>query len=75
MAFNSHTTQHFGADAMAALAGFWSKVKTGAASALHSVQMGRMISTLSYMTDGQLDQIGITRSEIPTYAERLMAKE
>ncbi|WP_366142120.1 DUF1127 domain-containing protein [uncultured Roseobacter sp.] len=37
--------------------------------------MARMLSTLSSMSDHQLAQIGISRSDIPRYAEKLMATE
>jgi uncharacterized protein YjiS (DUF1127 family) len=42
---------------------------------LRTLQMARMMSTLSSMSDYQLAQIGISRSDIPKYAETLMAKE
>lgn len=44
-------------------------------AALKALQMARMLSTLSSMSDHQLAQIGISRSDIPKYAEKLMAKE
>nr|WP_282120660.1 DUF1127 domain-containing protein [Ruegeria atlantica] len=34
-----------------------------------------MLSTLSSMSDHQLAQIGISRSDIPEYAAKLMANE
>ncbi len=43
--------------------------------ALRALQMARMLSTLSNMSDHQLAQIGIQRSDIPKYAETLMADE
>lgn len=43
-------------------------------SAVRAMQMGRMMSALSQMSDAQLDQIGITRSDIPAYAEKLLAR-
>ncbi|MFK7869221.1 MAG: DUF1127 domain-containing protein [Roseobacter sp.] len=42
---------------------------------VRTLQMGRMLSTLSSMNDEQLKQIGISRSEILPYAEKLMAKD
>ncbi len=42
-------------------------------AALRALQMARMLSTLSNMSDYQLAQIGISRSDIPKYAETLMA--
>lgn len=47
----------------------------GFQSGLRSLQHARMMSTLSRMSDAQLTRIGITRSDIPRYADSLMAKE
>ncbi|MBS9718913.1 DUF1127 domain-containing protein [Pseudohalocynthiibacter aestuariivivens] len=44
-------------------------------SAMKTLQMARMLSTLSNMSDHQLTQIGIQRSDIPKYAESLMAND
>ena len=44
-------------------------------SALKSLQIARMLSTLANMSDHQLAQIGIQRSDIPKYAETLLAEE
>jgi len=49
------------------------KVKTN--SALRALQTARMMSVLANMSDQQLAQIGISRSETPQYAERLMSEE
>ncbi|MBU2981495.1 DUF1127 domain-containing protein [Lentibacter algarum] len=38
-------------------------------------QTARMMSVLSSMSDYQLKQIGISRSDIPNYAEVLVAGE
>ncbi|MBT3139999.1 DUF1127 domain-containing protein [Phaeobacter gallaeciensis] len=51
------------------------KLGAQANAALKTLQMARMLSTLSGMSDTQLAQIGISRSNIPKYAETLMAKE
>tara|TARA_R110002094_G_C4858530_1_gene207478 strand:+ start:644 stop:829 length:186 start_codon:yes stop_codon:yes gene_type:complete len=48
---------------------------TNAHSAMKTLQMTRMLSTLSNMSDHQLTQIGIQRSDIPKYAESLMAND
>ncbi|WP_259650477.1 MULTISPECIES: DUF1127 domain-containing protein [Roseobacter] len=37
--------------------------------------MARMLSTLSSMSDHQLAQVGISRSDIPKYAATLMDNE
>jgi uncharacterized protein YjiS (DUF1127 family) len=44
-------------------------------SALKTMQVARMMSALTNMSDHQLAQIGIQRSDIPKYAETLMANE
>jgi uncharacterized protein YjiS (DUF1127 family) len=51
------------------------RIGAKAHSALKSLQMARMLSTLANMSDHQLAQIGIQRSDIPKYAETLMAEE
>lgn len=48
---------------------------TKAKAALKAVQMARMHSTISHMSDFQLAQIGISRSDIPKYAAKLMADQ
>lgn len=64
----------------------WSKIAHGflsilarfgakAKSTLKALQMARMLSVLSNMTDYHLGQLGIQRSDIPKYAETLMANE
>ena len=40
-----------------------------------ALQMARMLSILSNMSDHELAQICISRSDIPKYAETLMASE
>jgi uncharacterized protein YjiS (DUF1127 family) len=51
------------------------RIRAKAHAALKALQMARMLSTLSNMSDYQLAQIGISRSDIPKYAETLMADE
>ena len=51
------------------------RIGAKAKSVLNALQMARMLSTLSNMSDHQLAQIGIQRSDIPKYAETLMANE
>ena len=43
--------------------------------ALRTLQIARMMSVLANMSDQQLAETGITRSEIPEYALRLMSEE
>ncbi len=45
------------------------------ARALLASQTARMISVLTSMSDQQLAQIGITRTQIPEYAAMLMEHE
>ncbi|MEY8099027.1 DUF1127 domain-containing protein [Falsihalocynthiibacter sp. S25ZX9] len=51
------------------------RFRANAKSTLKVLQMARMMSVLSNMSDHQLAQIGIQRAEIPKYAETLMANE
>ena len=60
---------------LAASARFGRNVMAKVKSGLRAVQMARMLSTLSSMSDRQLAQIGIQRSDIPQYAKTLMAEE
>ena len=62
-------------DFLASLARFGRNVMAKAKSGLRAVQMARMLSTLSKMSDAQLAMIGIQRSDIPRYAATLMAHE
>lgn len=48
---------------------FGAKVVTG----FHALQLARVKSILSHMSDRQLTEIGIKRSEISEYATKLMA--
>ena len=57
------------------LAQLGSDFATSAKSFLRVMQMARMMSSLANMTDPQLAAIGITRAQIPQYAEKLMAQE
>ncbi|RLK07918.1 uncharacterized protein DUF1127 [Ruegeria conchae] len=55
--------------------GFLARIGATANAALKALQTARMLSTLSNMNDHQLAQIGISRSDIPEYAAKLMANE
>lgn len=48
----------------------WLASKTTAG--VRALQFTRMTSTLSQLSDAQLDYIGISRAEIPVYAESLL---
>jgi uncharacterized protein YjiS (DUF1127 family) len=43
------------------------------ASGFHTLQLARVKSILSHMSDRQLAEIGIKRSEISEYATKIMA--
>lgn len=58
-----------------ALKNLGSKVSNGAKSFLFAMQTAQMMSTLAKMSDKQLSDIGITRSDIPQYAEKLLRGE
>ncbi len=71
MAVSTQTHNH----AFAAPLAFLARLGAKAHARLRAMQMARMLSTLSSMSDHQLAQIGISRSDIPRYAEKLMATE
>jgi uncharacterized protein YjiS (DUF1127 family) len=52
-----------------------SAVGRGLTHAIRTVQMSRMMSVLSQMSDEQLKQIRITRQEIPSNAEELIYEQ
>lgn len=60
---------------IAALFAVFRGIGAKATSGLRALQTARMQETLSRMSDHHLEQIGISRSDIPNYAEKLMAKE
>ncbi|PVH30154.1 hypothetical protein [Pararhodobacter oceanensis] len=79
MAFNTHTVKPAGSPAVsaaiAALSRFGGKIKTQAQHLSKAIQLARMMSVLANMSDDHLELIGVTRSEIPAYAEKLLAGE
>ncbi len=54
------------------LAALPQKALAGATSLVKTMQTARMMSTLARMSDKQLEQIGISRSDIPRYAVGLI---
>lgn len=52
-----------------------SPLANGARSALASLQAARMLSLLENMSDHELTQVGISRSDIPSYVKKLMVRE
>lgn len=54
---------------------FFAKFRSASRSFFKALQDARMVSTLTQMSDTQLKQIGISRSEIPEFARKLMAGE
>lgn len=85
MTVNSHTARPDGGHGITAsiflskgargLRTILARIGAKAKSALKALQMARMQSVFSNMNDHQLAQIGIQRSDIPKYAETLMAEE
>lgn len=52
---------------------FFQSVKDGFASVSAALVRGRMLSALHAMSDRELAQVGITRADIPSYADKLVA--
>lgn len=74
MAFNSHTSEGAQFHPAAALARMASSTATKVGNLFHTLQTARMAAVLTNMSDQQLKEIGITRSEIGQHAQKLMAK-
>ena len=55
--------------------GIFSSIGAAFKSFVASAQHGRMLSVLSQMSDAELERIGITRADIPNYAEKLLSHE
>ncbi|WP_390910354.1 DUF1127 domain-containing protein [Pseudosulfitobacter sp. SM2401] len=75
MTFNTQPEETGSSYAITCLISLLATFGAKANAALRTLQVARMMSTLSSMSDIQLAQIGISRSDIPEYAETLMAKE
>lgn len=71
MAVSTQTHNLAFTSSLAILARLGVKAKSG----LRAMQTAQMQSTLSSMSDHQLAQIGISRSDIPKYAATLMENE
>lgn len=56
----------------AGIAAIGARFRNGTRSLLETMQIGRMMSVLSELSNVQLAEVGITRSEIPQYAARLI---
>jgi uncharacterized protein YjiS (DUF1127 family) len=57
------------------LARAWHSARHIASETLIALQISRMASVMSQMSDDQLAQIGIARHEVYTYAENLVLNE
>ncbi len=75
MAANTQTAGTDLGHAIALSISFLAWIRSTAKAALKALKLARMLSALSNMSDYQLSQIGISRSEIPEYAGKLMADE
>lgn len=58
-----------------ALSAFGRRFRKSFGVSLHAVQVARMNEVLGNLSDFQLEQVGITRAEIPRYAERLISND
>ena len=79
MAFNMNTTTSVRHPAIVVpftlMTEFSAKFRGASHSFFKALQNARMVSTLTQMSDNQLKQIGISRTEIPEYAKKLMLNE
>ncbi len=75
MAVNTQAPATYRDHAIAQSIAFLVWIRSTTKAALKALKMARMLSALSNMSDYQLAQIGISRSEISEYAEKLMADE
>lgn len=80
MTFNSRTEPTGGYTALfsglaAAVSKFFVRLRINGASWLRALQLARMKSVLMSMSDEQLAQIGIIRTEISRYAKSLMSDD
>jgi len=73
MATSPQTISPFRSPFYATLVAPLTRIGAKAHGVLRTLQMARMLSILSNMSDSQLAQIGISRSDIPKYAETLMS--
>ncbi len=55
-------------DIKTTLSHLWTAFRSRTKAMVQTVQIGRMASVLNTLTDAQLDEIGIKRSDIYTYA-------
>ncbi len=65
MAANTQTASTDRSHSIALSISFLARIGATANAALKALKMARMLSALSNMSDYQLSQIGISRSEIP----------
>ena len=63
-------TRH--SDIKTTLSHLWTAFRNRTGAMVQTVQIGRMASVLNTLTDSQLDEIGIKRSDIYTYAKTLI---
>jgi uncharacterized protein YjiS (DUF1127 family) len=72
---DTHLTErmtHAAFGALRLLSKFGALALAKTASAIKTLQTARMLTALSEMNDEQLNQVGITRADIPEYAAKLM---
>ncbi len=73
---SAHTTDSprsaAGSQALAALRSAYAAIWRHLSDTMVQVQIARMHGVLAEMSDNELDQIGVRRSELRQYAERLV---
>jgi len=75
MTVSTHTARPDSVRVVAKAIALLTRIGAKSNAALKAFQMAQMCSTLSSMSDYQLAQIGISRSDIPKYAETLMVDD
>lgn len=55
--------------------GFLSKVAAWPGKAVRTLQYGRMMQAMTSLSESQLQELGLTRSDIPRYARECLAEK
>ena len=55
--------------------GFFSKVVSWPTRAVRGIQYGRMMQAMTSLSDSQLQDLGLTRSDIPRYARECIEEK
>jgi|GEM_PF-2213433 len=57
------------------IGGFFTTIRTGVSGTMRSLAMARMMRVLFEMDDETLARIGVTRSQIPAYADQCLSRD